>query len=198
MLDRRLVRGALCLILVAAGASAARAEVRLRLQPPQGWHLVNKAGAKGQAVIEYAPAGESARDWTDLMSVHILAGAIPLDRYIAVQQALWQGTCGKLKVQGPQLSKDPSGYQVAEYRFACRDPDPAKAPPGVTLRDREYLQSKVFVANGRIYDVQRAYHQDEGSTPMQELETRLDRRLDDWDAFFKDVRLCDTKTEPHC
>lgn len=176
---------ALALSLPALARPALAGE-QLFVAIPSGWGEAWRQDQGSQTIVEYLPPGQSVSDWIEMITLQDFPGALvdPMAYLQKVVAAFGDG-CQATRHEGPRNSVE-NGYPVALAYVECKGPDPAKAAPGVVLKNVEFLSIKAIQGVTALHVVQRAWHgDDESQHPLQQPTAK------DWVAAVRDAELCD-------
>jgi len=169
-----------------AGAQQQAGE-QLFLIPPQGWTIVYHDQKGATDLTELAPPGQSAKDWTEMLTVEMIQGKPTMDVQTILGSRLdvIHKGCDDVGAGPPQLSAE-NGYESGVRAFAC---------PKTKQGDRgEISLYKVFLGQDRTYVISRAwsgksYEKDKMPLPASSTE--------EWLAFMSKVVLCDPRARNH-
>ncbi|MEO5338768.1 MAG: hypothetical protein H7841_18085, partial [Magnetospirillum sp. WYHS-4] len=185
----KLARLAALLLLAWPVGAAPPSQERLFAAPPAGWTAVRKEFKEGRRLHEYLPPGQTAKDWTERVTVQVFEGMLDVPA-VTFAMRMADGvreSCERYEGQDPD-SRQVNGYEVSLLLLECRRPAPDAARPQVVPRRIEVLMSTVIRGREGIYVVQRAWRGDQpgGGHPFYSRPAR-----EAWLAFMGTVELCD-------
>lgn len=87
---------------------------------PPSWSEASRHAAPGAEVVVYVPQGQTARDWTDMLTVQVFRGmtALPAESFYERTRRAYQETCADARAGTMQtgLSND---YPAAFWVLGC-------------------------------------------------------------------------------
>lgn len=174
-----MIRVLLFAILLAGARPAVAAShgENLLVAVPPDYSEINRSRQGNFLLAEFAPKGQTTESWTDLITVTINFGGIPIsdEEYEARFAAHWAQSCPSADYQS-LLHKDEGGYAVRLFLLYC-SASPQSGRP-------EWTMIKTLTGNDSFYTVQKAFRR------------KPDRAaLETWTSFLGSVRLCDSRIE---
>jgi hypothetical protein len=179
-------------------ASSAGAQAQLPkgenflVSPPQGLKSVTATRTGKVSKGEFIPENEDLSNWSRMATVTVYYEMKKANPQTMVTRTLetWQKMCGQFASEPNAKPLKEFGYDVFASTMLCVSPDKSKAPPGLLLRDQEFMMMKVIAGRDSTYVVQIAWHggRDEDNPMLKPGPIR-----DDFLAFMHGARLCDTR-----
>lgn len=157
---------------------------------PRGWKHAYTAPRK--FLKEYIPKNQSITDWTDMLTVVTYPQAMKIERLYKHHLQRWKKICGKLSHNQDQKIESKAAFTTGYLLVICNNPKKSMASPSALVLDKEVLMIKFFVTRATTFEVQRAYHHRKGIAKKQELVKRLNTRLNAWNKFFSEIKVCGT------
>ena len=182
-MSRRLWPLALCLLsALLGGAAPAWAQLtdeNLLVAMPQGFSVVMNESRNGLNMQEWVPAGETAQNWTEMVTVQIFLKRAEIDprQFLGLMENQWAGAC-KGSTASPVTVGEVNGYAAATILLRC----PLLAQTGKP----ETTMFRAIKGNDSFYLVQRAVR----SVPDE-------ARLRQIRQYLEAVSLCDTRRSAH-
>lgn len=191
------VPAALCALLVLCTCSAGvQAQLpkgeNFLVSPPPGLKSVTATRSGKVSKGEFIPENEDLSNWSRMATVTVyfeMKKANPKTMVMATLEN-WKQMCGQFATEPNPKPLKEFGYDVFASTMLCKLPDKSKAPPGLLLRDQEFLMMKVIAGRDSTYVAQIAWHggRDEDNPMLKPGPIR-----DDFLAFMHGARLCDTR-----
>lgn len=175
------------LLSLAPLAHAQQSGEQLMIIRPEGWEQVFHDSKGAVEVTSLAPAGQSAKNWTDLLTVEMITGKPTMDVQTVMNKRLdvvHQG-CDDIGAGPTQLSTE-NGYDAGVRAFAC--------PKTKSDGRGEVSLFKVFLGQNRTYVISRAWSGkafEKNTMPLPASTT------EDWLRFMGTVVLCDPTANNH-
>ncbi len=173
-------------VVLAGGAFADSAGEALYLIPPTGWKMQFHHRQGDVELSELVPAGQTIRDWTDMLSVQIFYGPPKqtAQELLAEAMARIKNEC-KEAAAGPVLPGIENGYETALRAVAC--PELKRWGKG------EMDLYKSLRGRANAYLVERSWR----GAPFEKAHPPLPAETTkEWLAFMNQVVLCDN-ADPH-
>lgn len=152
-----------------------------------GWEQVFHDSRGAIDITTLAPPGQTAKNWTDLLTVEMITGKPTMDVQTVLNKRLdsiHQG-CEDISAGPTQLSTE-NGYDAGIRAFAC--PKTKQDGRG------EVSLYKVFVGQNRIYVIARAW----SGKPFEKNKNPLSASTtEEWLTFMGKVVLCDSLANNH-
>ena len=169
-----------------AGAQQGGGE-QLFLIPPPGWNIIFHDQKGATDFTELAPAGQTAKDWTELLTVEMIQGKPSMDvqTVLGARLDVIHKGCDDVGAGPPQLSVE-NGYDSGLRAFAC--PKTKQGERG------EVSLYKVFLGQDRTYVISRAWS---GKAFEKDKMPLPGSTTEDWLAFMGKVVLCDPRAKNH-
>ncbi len=150
----------------------------LLLRLPAGFVEGYQASQGGTTLSEYVPEGETADNWTQMLTIHIFRdadNADPVGYLGQLGSALSDACAGS---GGQLLGQDPvDGLPAAAAFYVCPGAEP-DAPP------REVFLTQAIGGRDALYVVQFSWHYQ----PTQD-------ELGQWMGYLQEAGVCDTRRE---
>jgi hypothetical protein len=164
----------------------------ISFQPPSGWKLAFTT--PNRRLVEYIPENETVKNWTDMLT--IITHPAPLDvRTLAINAiSNWKKSCGKLRHKVDPELRNRKKLEQTYVILICDDPIRRQPTPDVLLLDKEIVWIKFQRGFLKTFEIQRAYHHAKGIAENRILAERFNKRLVEWNNFFKTVKLSSKKT----
>lgn len=176
--------------LVLSLAPLARAQQgggeQLMIIQPEGWVQVFHDTKGAVEITSLAPSGQSAKDWTDLLTVEMIQGKPSMDVQTVLGKRLdaIHQSCEDVGAGPAQLSSE-NGYDSGIRVVAC-----AKTKDG----RGEVSLYKVFLGADRTYVISRSW----SGKPFEKNKVPLPASTtEEWLAFMGKVVLCDPRANNH-
>jgi hypothetical protein len=186
-MKRTIFAAVLLLYLAPLLADAQQAGEQLMIIKPIGWEQVFHDSKGIIDITSLAPAGQTAKNWTDLLTVEMITGQPTMDVQTVLAKrldAIHQG-CDDVGAGPTQLSTE-NGYDAGIRAFAC--PKTKQDGRG------EVSLYKVFIGQSRIYVISRAW----SGKPFEKNKVPLPASTtEDWLSFMGKVVLCDPQANNH-
>jgi hypothetical protein len=150
------------------------------------------ADQQGQlSILELVPNGQSNKDWTEMMTIQTFGQRRDINIHAMIDQiqTAMKGACAGFEVANQDDKPD-----HVNIMLLCRDPDPAKAPRGVTLKKHEVMWLKGMRGLVSTYLVQRAWHSDVAA--KNSVFASPDTRKQ-WQTWADSVTLCSKPCAPN-
>jgi hypothetical protein len=175
------------LISAAPMAYAQQSNEQLMIIKPDGWEQVFHDQKGNIDVTSLAPAGQTAKTWTDLLTVEMIAGKPTMDVQTVLNKRLdsIHQSCEDVGAGQTQLASE-NGYDAGIRAFAC--------PKSKQDGRGEVSLYKVFIGADRIYVIARAW----SGKPFEKNKIPLPASTtEDWLKFMETVVLCDPRANNH-
>lgn len=160
---------------------------QLMIIKPQGWEQVFHDQKGAIDITSLAPAGQTAKNWSDLLTVEMITGKPTMDVQTVLNKRLdsiHQG-CEDVGAGPAQLSTE-NGFDAGVRAYAC--------PKSKQDGRGEVSLYKVFIGQERIYVISRAW----SGKPYEKNKIPLPASTtEDWLKFMGTVVLCDPKANNH-
>ena len=170
-------------ILDAAAALAQSSGEQLFVPPPKGWVIVYHLQKSGTELTEVTPQGQSAKEWTEMLAVRIVAAEpakTPEDMLTGILADIKE-ECEAVGA-GPVNPASENGYDTAMRAVAC--------PKSKDWGKGELSLFKVLKGQDRTYVVSRAWRGDAFEKDHLPVPPEVTKQ---WLAFMKQVVLCDQR-----
>ena len=175
------------LLSLAPLAHAQQAGEQLMIIKPEGWEQVFHDSKGAVEVTSLAPAGQTAKNWTDLLTVELITGKPAMDVQTILSkrlESIHQG-CDDVGAGPIQLSTE-NGYDAGIRALAC--------PKTKSDGHGEVSLYKVFLGQNRTYVISRTW----SGKPFEKNKVPLPASTtEDWLSFMGRVVLCDPSANNH-
>ncbi len=178
-------------LLLCAGAGAQAQQVgggeQLFLIPPAGWTIAYHDTKGAVELTELTPPGQTAQNWTDMLTVELILGhpASDVQAMLTGRLETIHQDCSDVGAGQTQLAVE-NGYDTGIRAVAC--PKTKKDERG------EISLYKVILGKDRTYVVSRAWSgksYDKDKIPLPAQTTQ------EWIAFMSKVVVCDPRERTH-
>ena len=165
--------------MVAGAVSAQVKDETLLLDPPIGYKVDSKEEKGNIVLIEMVPEGQSAKAWTEMLSIQFFLGVTTTSpqKFQAALQKQWLSVCTKGQF-APVADGAENGYPFAVWSLSC--------PLNEETGKPEITYFKAIQGADSFYLVQKAFRFD----PSQE-------QVGQWMKYLRFVSVCDTRSAAH-
>lgn len=159
---------AMTLALASAASAQGLRNENLIVSAPKGYHIAHQQKAQRGLITEMVPQGQSAENWTEMVTVQIFfgLGKVTPDDYRQRMQTLWNNAC-----QGSTFSTVKSGTENGYATLMLRLNCPTNSKTGKP----EYTWMKFVQGNDSFYVVQKAFKYEPSETEIVQWTSYLDR-----------------------
>ncbi|MCG6858417.1 MAG: hypothetical protein LJE67_10155 [Salaquimonas sp.] len=142
---------------------------------PKGFVVGSQNRTQDVLVVEWVPEGQSAENWTDMITMQTLYGRGDLKPFAFEKKMVseWTINCPATKYQ-PIRDGVENGYTFSFWLLSC-EKNPKTGKPDFTMM-------KAMQGNDSFYTVQRAFK----SQPAKDTVVN-------WSNFMSQIRVCDTR-----
>lgn len=185
----RLSAAVLAVILAAPSVALAQGRTgeALYIAPPQGWIPAFHDTQGNVELTEMVPAGQTAQDWTEMLTVQLIAGKperspqdVLKDQLGDIQKACEDVGAGPI---GPGVE---NGYDTAMRAIACTK--------SKQWGKGELTLYKVVRGHERLYVVARVWRGEPFAKDKLPVSPDTTKQ---WLAFMQQVTVCDTRDAQH-
>lgn len=163
-----------CLAFLVVSPASALENENLLVTVPSGYKIGFNDRKQNMVMTEMVPAGETVKDWTEMVTVQIFLRLKQTPAEFRARMAkLWSGACAGATTV-PVSSGRVNGYATALWRHSC--------PLNKTTGKPEMTWFKAVAGNDSFYVVQKAFKFE----PTAEQVT-------EWTGWFNKVSVCDTR-----
>jgi hypothetical protein len=160
---------------------------QLFMLPPPGWSVVSHDVKNNVEFSALLPPGQSATDWTEMITVELIGGKPNMDVQTTLNgrlELIHQG-CDDVGAGPPQLAVE-NGYDTGVRAFAC--------PKSKKYGKGELSLYKVIIGRSRTYVISRAW----SGEPYEKNKVPVPAKTtEEWLAFMSKVIVCDSGDRIH-
>ena len=143
------------------------------------------------SILELVPRGQTNKDWTDMLTIQTFGQRTDLNVHGMIDNITnaLKAACGKLESIHQEDKQN-----VVSVTLLCRDPDPAKAPRGVTLKKNEVMSLMGMRGLVSTYLITRTWHSD---NPPRDSIMSSEATRKAWKTWADSVSLCSKPCAPN-